>query len=95
MPRPRFTLRVVLAVTAIVAVVAWHQTHWIRKRRAELSSGALTPMFSNGPSAPQLLGLLGERGYVGLRLANQVSSDEIARLQLLFPEASIHQPHTK
>jgi hypothetical protein len=95
MPRPRFTLRVALAVTAIVAVLAWKQTDWIRQRRAAIASGNLTPMFADGPRPPQLLGLLGERGYIGLRLREPVTSDEMARLQALFPEASIHQPLTK
>ena len=95
MPRPRFTLRVALAVTAIVAVIAWQQTGWVRQRRAAIASGNLTPMFAAGPRPPQLLGLFGERGYIGLRLSEQVASDEMARLQALFPEASIHQPLTK
>ena len=92
--RPRFTLRIALAVTAIVAVTAWRQTDWIRQRRAVIASGALTPMFSYGP-APQLLRLFGERGYVGLRLKSRVSPKEMIRLQSLFPEATIHQPLTK
>jgi hypothetical protein len=95
MPRPRFTLRVALAVTAIVAMLAWRQTNWIRQRRAEIRAGTLSPMFSAGPAAPQLLGLFGEPGYVALRLNDKVNADEMGRLQRLFPEASIQQPLTK
>jgi hypothetical protein len=93
MARPRFTLRVALVVTAIVAIVAWRQTNWIRQRRAEIKAGALTPMFQgSGVTAPELLGLFGEPGYFSLRLRDRATAEEMERLQSLFPEAQLHQP---
>lgn len=61
MLRPRFTLRVMLAVMAMVAVVMWRHVDWINQRRAAIMSGRV----SRGRSiaAPGLLRLFGESGY--------------------------------
>lgn len=92
MPRPRFTLRISLVVTAIVAVVAWRQSDWLRRRHAAIKAGLAatesTPSLPQ-PHAPGLLWLFGEKGYAVISIShfpggNGVDNDQLVSL---FPEA--------
>lgn len=97
MPRPRFNLRVVLAVTAILAVLAWQagivvQRHWARR------SGAVFVMAREGPPAlsgePIRLNFL--RAFLGDEPVRFVYVEpkgdveqRVAGLRRLFPEAQV------
>jgi hypothetical protein len=88
MPRPRFTLRVVLAVTALIAVWLWRQTEWIKARQEALRSGLV---YSTATSivAPWPLMLFGERGHAILDYSRQPSPEERVSMEALFPEAGL------
>ena len=92
MPRLRFTLRVALAFTAIVAIVTWRQSEWIKQRRAALDAGLVaaesTPL-SPQPRAPGLLWLIGEDGYAVISISHFPGGNgaDYDRLASLFPEA--------
>lgn len=90
MTPPRFTLRVILVVTAILAVVLWRQTDWRRQRHAAIASGrvqgGLNP--AKPTAAPGLLPLFGESGYNSLLVDPAMDAEEVVRLRGLFPEAA-------
>lgn len=90
MPRPRFTLRVMLVVTAILAVTLWRQTDWRRQRHEAIASGrvqgGLNP--AKPTAAPGLLPLFGESGYGALLVDPAMDAEEIERIRGLFPEAA-------
>ena len=97
--RPRFTLRAMLAVTAILCGIMWIHLHWINQRRAAIASGQVTAvpiLDSAGVEAhpPWLLGLFGESGHPLLivHVYNDAQwQQEQARLAKLFPEAEIRR----
>ena len=73
----RFSLRSMLVAMAVVALVWGYQWHWIRQRRGvrqeshiRCLDNSLTEIslvlrgLDKAPSAPGLLGLLGEQGEV-------------------------------
>jgi hypothetical protein len=86
MPRPRFTLRVALAVTAIVAVVMWRHVDWRNQRREAIKSGRVS--VGRSVVAPGLLRLFGESGYNALLVDPALDAEDIQRLRGLFPEAA-------
>jgi len=97
--RPRFTLRAMLAVTAILCVGMWIHLHWINQRRAAIASGHVTAvpiLDSAGVEAhsPWLLGLFGEPGHPLLIVHGYDGvqwQQEESRLAKLFPEAEIRR----
>lgn len=86
MPRPRFTLRVMLAVTAIVAVVMWRHVDWHNQRGEAIRSGRVAG--GHPVAAPGLLRLFGESGYNALLVDPAMDAQEINQLRSLFPEAA-------
>ena len=92
MPRPRYTLRLMLVVTAIVAIVAWRQTDWLRQRREAIEAGLAVTESTQvlpQPHAPGLLWLFGEKGYalIGISHFPGGNAADRDRLMALFPEA--------
>ena len=100
--RPRFTLRAMLAVAAILCLLMWIHLHWINQRRAAIASGQVTAvpiLDSAGVEAhpPWLLGLFGEPGHPLLIVHGYDDAQwrqEEARLARLFPEAEIRRDIT-
>ncbi len=99
MPRPRFTLRVVLVVTAIVAVVAW-QGSIVQQRRAAMGSDhefvlerlSPPPLSGYRPARVNALrALLGDEPvrFIYLRFGDGEWQVERDRIERLFPEARI------
>jgi hypothetical protein len=97
MPRPRFTLRVALAVTAIVAVVAW-QGGIAYKRRAALtrvraSANAIVITGNEATDLEMRLNPLrkiaGDQSIRQIIIRKETSGDEMDSLARLFPEARI------
>lgn len=94
MIRPRFTLRMLLAIVAVCAMpIAWvsYSLRWIDQRqrfRVEHSSFDVLqmPFIEPPPSAPGLLWLFGEYSEYGLN-GTILSAEELAEAQSLFPEA--------
>ena len=102
MPRPRFTLRVALAFTAIVAVLAW-QGGIVWKRKSTMRDSPHTFLLDRIlPGEPNtdrhrvnfLRSLMGDEP---VRVIYQVPADdwkaEKERLEGLFPEATIDVLH--
>jgi hypothetical protein len=104
MPRLRFTLRVVLVVTAIAAVVAW-QYGTVLKRKESLrfargiSLSTIERMSSDWADghhrpayAPNVLRrLLGDEAYGVVLLQPSCTDEELARSVDLFPEALVQR----
>jgi hypothetical protein len=98
MPRPRFTLRVALALTAIVAVLAW-QGSIVWQRKAAMSGSEHTFILNryvpgqpagHRPTVNALRALLGDEPVQTIYLApGKISESERDRLQRIFPEAHI------
>ncbi|WP_428306198.1 hypothetical protein [Lacipirellula sp.] len=101
MPRPRFTLRAALVVTAIVAAVAAKYSFVFRRVQA-MDAGRHTFVVSlplPGPNSPDptkvgwLRDLLGDRMIHSIYVApGENKTTETARLRELFPEAEIDPP---
>ena len=102
MPRPRFNLRVVLAVTAIVAVAAW-QYSIVPRRRAAMEADRHTFILAlplpGVPEPPGMAKISSWREFLGDRAVQSIyveagadKASEVARLQKLFPEAEIDPP---
>jgi hypothetical protein len=99
LPKPHFTLRAILAVTAILCLFLWIHLHWIGQRRAAIANGQVTAVPILDPSGaeprpPWLLGLFGEPGHPLLIVHGcddaQWQQEEL-RLARLFPEAEIRR----
>lgn len=97
MLRPRFTLRLALAFTAIVAIVAW-QGGVVVKRRWAMASGptfviardAPGKMDPNLPKVNAFRELLGDYAIRYIYVLPQGDWErEIAKLHILFPEAEV------
>ena len=97
MPRPRFTLRVILVVTAIVAVLAW-QGGIVYKRRAALtrvraSANAIVITGNEATDLEMRLNPLrkiaGDQSIRQIIIRKETSADEMDSLARLFPEARI------
>lgn len=90
--RPRFSLRMLLALTSLVAIVLWYHLHWIDQRREALRTGDVTLVkFHTQPiRAPGLLPLFGERGYslvVAIAYQGEDWRPKERAAARLFPEA--------
>ena len=104
MPRPRFTLRAVLAVTAIVAVVAW-QYSIVLKRNETLSSvrsisvdgmerrsEEWTSKNHRPVHAPNFLRrILGDEDFALVQIQPSCTDDELERIAELFPKAAVQR----
>ena len=97
MSRPRFTLRVVLVVTAIVAVLAW-QGGIAYKRKAALtrvrvSANAIVITGNDATDLEMRLNplrkLAGDKSIRQIIIRTDISDDEMGSLAGLFPEARI------
>jgi len=97
MTRPRFTLRVVLVVTAIAAVVAW-QGGIAYKRRAALTRvrDSVNAIVITGNDATDLEMRLnplrrfaGDQSIRQIIIRKEMTDDEMDALRRLFPEARI------
>ena len=96
MPRPRFTLRVVLAVMTIVAVVAW-QAGIVKQRRAALDRLEVVnfpppAQYMEGFHGRWLISIrryFGDRPFAIIYTPNEATTAEIDRMKSLFPEADI------
>ncbi|MBA4107309.1 MAG: hypothetical protein C0485_16310 [Pirellula sp.] len=90
MPRPRFTLRVILAVTAIVAYLAW-QVSIVQQRKAAMT-GTHEFVVNMSPRAgvDPIRAILGDQPvrYVYILPIDDYTSDT-DRLAHLFPEAEV------
>ena len=97
MPRPRFTLRVILAVTAIAAVMAWQYSIVLRRRVAMDSEHRFilaTPAPGYDPhnlaTINPLRELLGDQPVQFIYVdSGDDAADDMERLKVLFPEAGI------
>lgn len=90
MPRPRFTLRVILALTAVVAYLAW-QVGMVQQRKAAMSGTHVFVMnLSPRAGVNPIRAVLGEElvRYVYIVPLGDYTSDT-ARLAHLFPEAEV------
>ncbi|MBA4104960.1 MAG: hypothetical protein C0485_04300 [Pirellula sp.] len=97
MPRPRFTLRVMLAVTAIAAVVAW-QGGIVYQRRSALSrvrrSVANSVIGGNQVMDLEMRlnpirKLMGDESIRLIIIRDDASGVEVESLKELFPEARV------
>jgi hypothetical protein len=97
MPRPRFTLRVVLAVTAIVAVMAW-QVGIVLQRKWAMESGQIFILASEAPGDPvaekrtvnTFRTWLGDKPVRFIYVETKGDATQtINGLQRLFPEAQV------
>ena len=97
MPRPRFTLRVVLAVTVIVALLAW-QGGIAYQRRAALTKvrASANAIVTAGNATTDLEMRLnpirkffGDESIRRITIRRDISDDEFESLSRLFPEASV------
>jgi hypothetical protein len=89
MPRPRFTLRVALALTAIVAYVAW-QVGMVQQRKAAMRGTHVFVTDRSGAGINPIRALLGDEPvrYVYIVPLGDYQNDS-ARLDHLFPEAEV------
>lgn len=97
MPRPRFTLRVVLAVTALAAVLAW-QGGIVIQRKWAMESGQTFILASEAPGDPvaEKRTVNAFRAWLGDRPVRFIyvevkgdATQTINGLQRLFPEAQV------
>ena len=95
MPRPRFTLRVVLVVTAIVAVLAW-QVGTVARRRLAMDAGDTFVLAREAPreAAPPTVNafrtLLGDVPVRFVYVAREGDWERrVDNLRSLFPEAEV------
>ena len=104
MPRPRFTLRVALVVTAIVAVVAWQGSIVLRRnqRLRTARSHSLVEMKrlhkewtdrNHRPDyAPNFFRrMLGDEDLALIQLQPSCTDGELQRTADLFPEATVQR----
>lgn len=90
MPRPRFALRVIFALTAIVAYLAW-QVSMVQQRKAAMA-GTHVFVMNHSPRAGinPIRAIFGDQpvryGYI-VPLGDYTS--DTARLAHLFPEAEV------
>ncbi len=94
MPRPRFTLRVILAITAIVAVLAWQGGIVVQRKAAMDAQHAFiiaTPVQGqDAPTINPLRELFGDKPILLIYVdPKNATDDEMERLNRLFPEALI------
>ena len=92
MPRPRFTLRVLIVAMTLLCVWCAYSFNWIRRRQAVFAASGAVDLSENAKAtAPGLLFLFGERGYrtIGVAFERAGQIDHFADLQLLFPEAEV------
>lgn len=97
MPRPRFTLRMVLVVTAIVAIVAW-QGGIVVQRKWAMESGQVFILASEAPGDPvaEKRTVNAFRAWLGDKPVRFIyvevkgdATQTINGLQRLFPEAQV------
>lgn len=97
--RPHFTLRAMLAATAVLCLLMWIHLHWINQRRAAIVSGHVTavPILDSAgveTNPPWLLGFFGEPGHALLIVHGYDDAQwrqAETRLARLFPEAEIRR----
>ena len=97
MPRPRFTLRVALVVTAIVAVVAWQGgIVYQRKAAPKKVRASRRPVVIPGNVATDLemrldpiRKMMGDESIRRIHIRDELPEAELKSLQELFPEATI------
>lgn len=99
MLRPRFTLRAMLVVTAIICLWCGYNLIWMQQRRAAIAEGRVLVvkmsvsdwMARDGPvQPPGLLRLFGEPGYFKLIVEDHDNWPRRRdQLTSLFPEAEI------
>jgi hypothetical protein len=95
MPLPRFNLRIVLAVTAIVAALAW-QGSVVWQRKSMMGVGHAFVINRQSPTEPPrnrlnpLRELWGDEPIRIIYVAPEGEPD-IPKLQRLFPEAEIRR----
>jgi hypothetical protein len=89
MPRPRFTLRVILALAAIVDYVAW-QVGMVQQRKAAMKGTHVFALDRSGTGINPTRALLGDEPirYVYIVPLGDYQSDS-ARLGHLVPEAEV------
>jgi hypothetical protein len=91
--RPRYSLRALLVVTTLLALVLLYHLDWIQQRRTILESGAVSASESHDslprPAAPGLLWMFGEQGYQTIFINGDSNHEEAERLYALFPEGQV------
>jgi hypothetical protein len=89
MPRPRFTLRVILALTAVAAYVAW-QVGMVQQRKAAMKGTHVFVLDRSGAGINPIRALFGDEPirYVYIVPLGDYQSDS-SRLAHLFPEAEV------
>ena len=90
--RPRYSLRAILVVMTLLAVVMLYHLDWIRQRRELIESGEVFSDSKSPVRAPGILGLFGVAGYAEIFGGASADETEVQvgqRLAKLFPEAEI------
>ena len=103
MPRPRFTIRVALAFTAIATLLAWQYSIVYRRTSSaqtarvvfmrEIKDKAWMDKIGCRPTeAPKFLRrVMGDQSYGIILLQPGCSNGELERMTALFPEAAVRR----
>lgn len=95
----RFTIRALLVLMTLFALVLAYHLNWIRQRRAAFSSGLVTVRAHTAqywmqlplaPDLPAMLMLFGEQPYAALWV-NEKAGEDMTALASLFPEANLRR----
>ncbi len=94
---PLFRPRTLFVVVTAVACWLTYELNWVRQRRHEIITGSV--VARQGPThvrAPGVLSAFGEQGYTSITVlipnchrVTTADEQEMARIQRLFPEATI------
>lgn len=90
--RPRYSLRALLVVMTLLAIVMLYHLDWIRQRRELIESGEIDAISDTPVRAPGMLALFGEAGHAVISCganADETEEEVERRLAALFPEAEI------
>jgi hypothetical protein len=87
--RPRFTLRALLVVMALLCFWLWRQMEWIAERHRQFETMAVRDRSKQPIAAPRLLSLFGEMGHEKLWVTADAWNAKADRdkLRSLFPES--------
>lgn len=89
--RSRYSLRALLVVMTLFALLLGYHINWIHQRRQAFTdrSAEPEPQLSHPVRAPGLLRMFGERGYQFIGVRGRPNQAEFERIKGIFPEAHI------